>query len=191
MPPFLQDALDLARFRIKPLEHYSYDWWQPVGWLMLLSALPVLGGTLPGFSLGQHLALAVGMNWFRVLFFVFFFGWWLRRTPAGQARLASGSLFPLLVLLGSSDLLLPLLANLPQGVGILLLLVLKGYQLGLALRALAVATDNTVQQVALGALLSIPVMLVVLLFLSILLSIAGVNPEQLLPRPANLSQAVV
>ncbi|GAB3248358.1 hypothetical protein [Chitinimonas naiadis] len=180
MPSFLQDVTDLARFRIKPLEQYAYDWWQPVLWLMLLSIAPMFAGNIRGMGFGEHLAWSVLGSWGRVLFYAMFFGWWLRRLPEGKAALGERSLFPLLVLLSSSELLVPVLALLPKLIASPLIIALKLYQLVLGVRALAISTGIGVRHVVRGAIVSLPVAFLLAMVLTLILMQLGWRPDAML-----------
>lgn len=176
MPPFLQDALDIARFRVKALDHYAYDWWQPVLWLTLLGTLPALTTQIP-VPIGVLLVASVVLTWISALIMVLFFTWWLKKNQAWNGQ---GSLFPLVVLASSSQLLGPIMAILPAPLGELLALAGIVYQLLVLTNALTVATGVPRRQVALGFLTYVGASIVLAVVMTVIAMLLG-----LLPTPPN------
>ncbi|QDQ27968.1 hypothetical protein FNU76_17355 [Chitinimonas arctica] len=174
MPPFFQDALDLARFRVKALEHYAYDWWLPVLWLSFLAVVPPLlalaGSDAP---IAMLLTLSLALTWVTVLMLTFFFGWWLKRDPASKVR---GSLFPLVVLASSGQLLGPLLALLPGGLRTLAHIALLVYQFWVLATALSRATGMSSRYVLKGFLHYFAAWLIVGVVLSVIAGMLGLLP---------------
>ncbi|WP_269530751.1 hypothetical protein [Chitinimonas sp. BJYL2] len=182
MLPFFQDAFDLARFRVKPLEHYAYDWWQPIAWLTTLAILPVLlalGKT--GNPLGM-LAFSLAASWGQALLFTFFFAWWIRKHPQTQIR---GSLFPLVVLASSAQLSGLLLSITPEMLVPLVFLGLLVYQFAVLLNALAKTHSLPVRYMVNGLMVYLAGCFALSVLIAMLLIMAGVEMPQLPAAPAN------
>ncbi|MFC4159571.1 hypothetical protein [Chitinimonas lacunae] len=172
MRKLLTDAFEIACFRIRPLDHYVYPFWQPMLWLSLISAVPVLTGALQA-SLPERLLFFELLGWAQVLLLTIFLSWWLR---LGQRWKGEGSLFPLTVLCHSSALLLVLAPVLETGAFLLFKAALSIYQVVLLVVALSRATGVTRGHVAIGLLASAPTILLVLLISQQFLLQSGWSP---------------
>ncbi|MGQ5523412.1 hypothetical protein ACUHMQ_09135 [Chitinimonas sp. PSY-7] len=178
MPPIFQDALDIARFRVKALEHYVYDWWQPVLWLTVLAALPAFTAIGRTDNLAALVVLAIAINWVQVLLFTFFFGWWVKRHKDWRGQ---GSLFPLVVLSTTTQLtglLLPLIPGLLLTVAMLAMLF---YQFSVLIHALAISTGLPKRHMVNGLLLYF----VMCILIAILLAIVALQAGWIRMPPAN------
>ncbi|WP_215781828.1 hypothetical protein [Paludibacterium sp. B53371] len=149
MNRLLNDALDLFRFRVKPLPAYHHPWWQLALLISLLGLVtsggsPELGHYLPG-----RIGFCIGYNWLETLLFVPFIGLWLRVNPWRFTR----PLLALIVLASSVQLLQPLTSWLPADVADGLLLVLMAYSLLVLSNALALASGQGRLRALLGILL--------------------------------------
>lgn len=170
MPPIIQDAFDIARFRVKTLEHYVYDWWQPVLWLTALAALPAFTAIGRVDQLGSLMLLAVALNWVQALVFTFFFGWWIKKDPHWQGQ---GTLFPLIVLSTTAQLSGLLLAAVPDGLLILAMLAVLFYQFAVLIHALATATGVPKKHLVNGLLIYLLVCVAISMVLAIVAVQAG------------------
>ncbi|PHV11711.1 hypothetical protein [Chitinimonas sp. BJB300] len=177
MPPIFQDALDIARFRVKALEHYVYEWWQPVLWLTVLAALPAFTaiGRVP--SVGFLALLAIILSWVQVLMFTFFFSWWVKRHKDWRGQ---GSLFPIVVLSTTVQLIGLVLPLIPDAVLSLGLLAIWGYQICILVHALTVSTGLPRRHLVNGLLLYF----VGCVLLAVLLAIVALQAGWIRPPPA-------
>lgn len=177
MLPLFKDAIDLACFRVKPVSHYAYTWWQPVLWLTVLGALPALGATDLKASVPVLMVFFIAMTWLQALALTLFFAWWLK---LGKRWGGQGTLFPLVVLATSSQLLEPLLSAVPPSMVLPLTGLLAFYQIAVLTQALNKATGVGMKHVLLGLLAYLPTALILGL---LALSIAG-KAGWLPPLPA-------
>lgn len=152
----LQDALDLARLRVRPLAHYVYVYWQPALWLTGMACVQALFAEGLKASLLERLAFFVVLTWAQVVVLVLFFTWWLSLRQRWNRQ---GSLFPLAVLASSLQFVEPLLALLPADLAVLCVLMLGVYQVVVLIRALSVATGVTTRHVVGGMLVFLPMAL--------------------------------
>ncbi|MEH6459640.1 hypothetical protein [Chitinimonas sp. JJ19] len=182
MLPLFKDAIDLACFRVKPVSHYAYTWWQPVLWLTVLSVLPALGVPENKAGITVPVGLLVAVTWLHALALTFFFGWWLK---LGDRWDGQGSLFPLIVLASSSQLIAPLLNMIPPAVGIPISGVLVFYRLSVLINSLSKATGVEIKHVLVGLLLYLPTVFIVVLLALMLASPAGLLP----PLPTDVGAA--
>ncbi|QNM97695.1 hypothetical protein [Chitinimonas koreensis] len=174
MHPFLLDALDLARFRVRPLSHYGYAWWLPLAWLTLLSVLQALFGSELKASLPVRLVFVVGFAWVQALLLALFFGWWLK---LGKRWSGEGSLFPLVVLCSSAQLFEPAIGLLSEAMQLPVIVLLAFYQLAVWVVACSRATGVTVGYVIGGLFAYLPTALILALLSLSIASSAGWLPD--------------
>lgn len=174
MHPFLLDALDLARFRVRPLSHYGYVWWLPLAWLTLLGALQAVFGSDLQASLPVRLPFAVCLAWVQAMLLALFFGWWLK---LGKRWSGEGSLFPLVVLCSSAQLFQPVIALLPEPLQLPVIALLAFYQLAVWVVACARATGVTIGYVIGGLFAYLPTALILALVSLSIASSAGWLPD--------------
>lgn len=159
MPPFLRDVFSVLRFDFKPLGHYVYPAWQPLAWLTLIGVVAGIGTTEFQAALPVRIAFFVGLNWVEAIGQVLWLMAWqryLRKKPV------TGSLFPVLVIAGSPQLLAPALTLLPESyfmTGFVLLLV---YSFGLLVMALAEALEEAGWRIVLALLAFSPIAFTIL-----------------------------
>lgn len=159
MRKLLTDAFDLARFRVRPLDHYGYPFWQPMLWLSLLAGLQLFGSQIEA-SVPEQLLFYEASAWTITLLLSLFLAWWLR---LGKRWSGEGTLFPILVLCQSLDLLIPLTMALdPVGQAFSKLLLLC-YQIAVMVVALSRSTGVSRAHVGMGLLAATPTLLIVLL----------------------------
>lgn len=157
MLQFFLDAIDLALFRAKPLERYAYDWWVSVVWLTILSCMPVLVADELHASLLERLFFYLVQGWVATVLMSVFLAWWLRM--ASQLK-PDASLFPLIVLASTTDLLQPLLGLIPGDDGQLALELLVIYQFAVLMHALTRSVGVSLGRALLGVVAFIPTALV-------------------------------
>ncbi|SFZ78976.1 hypothetical protein [Chitinimonas taiwanensis] len=175
MPPIILDAIDVARFRVKALSHYAYEWWQPVLLLTALAGLPILIALLGGGVATRQLLPAV-LTWVQVLLFTLFSGWWLKRYPGERP---AGSLFPLVVLASCAQLSSLLLVLVPGVLQLPAFMLLLFYQFAVLVNALAKTNGVPAKHMVNGLFVFVLFVLVLCVFLSILLAMLGVEPAKL------------
>lgn len=191
MPPIILDAIDVARFRVKALSHYAYEWWQPVLLLTALAGLPILIALLGGGVATRQLLPAV-LTWVQVLLFTLFSGWWLKRYPGERP---AGSLFPLVVLASCAQLSGLLLALVPGALQLPAFVLLVFYQFAVLVNALAKTNGVPARHMVHGLLVYLLLVLMLSVLLSVLLVLFGVQPttfaEILLGAPTQTAPAAV
>jgi hypothetical protein len=174
------DALDLARFRVRPVDTYAYPWWQPVSMLTLVGVLPALttrfsapdGGASP-IPFGVLLFGLGVLTWLQAVTQAHFYGWWLRQ--GGRWR-GGASLFPLIVGLATIQLLALPLSMLPDTIRPLLALGFMAYQLVLLPVALSRATGVALGHVLAGLLLyALAAMVLMMIVLQIALGVGWIS----------------
>ncbi len=177
MPPIFQDALDIARFRVKALEHYVYEWWQPVLWLTVLAASPVLRdiGRVPNWEI--LVLFSIVLNWVLILMFTFFIVWWVKRHNGWQGQ---GSLFPVVVLASTPQLINALIPFEQNLFLILIVLALLFYQFTVLIHALAISTGLPRRYMVNGLLL----FMISCTLLFILLMVIAFKAGWIRPPPA-------
>lgn len=139
MPKFVRDVLDLLRFRFHPLAHYVYPAWQTLLWLSLIG---VVGGLAAyEFQAGvlARIAFFIALNVTEtIVLSAWLMAWWrwVLKRPV------QGSLFPLVVLANSAQLLEPVLRLFPETVALALVFPLALYGMLLLIGAVATALDE-------------------------------------------------
>lgn len=166
----LQDALEVATLRVKPLSNYAYQYWQPVLWLTLLGALPAFFDDLLTTDVPQRLLFWIVLTWVQALVMTAFFSWWLKQ---GDRWKGGESLFPLIVLVTSTEIVEPLIDLLPEDLKMIVAIFLLIAQMVILVRALAVATGSGIQHVVSGLIIYLPT--AVLIFLVALNIAASVD----------------
>lgn len=155
--------------RVKPLSHYAYQYWQPALWLTVLGALPAFFDDMLKVDIPQRLLFWIVLMWVQTLVVTAFFSWWLK---VGERWKGGGSLFPLIVLVASTELIEPIISLLPDDLGTFMEVVVLIAQLVILVRALAVATGSGVQHVVTGLFIYLPTAaLIFLLAFQVLVSL--------------------
>jgi len=181
MLKLLQDALEVAMLRVKPLSHYTYEYWQPMLWLTLVGALPAFFDDMLKVDMPQRLLFWVVLTWIQTLVMTAFFSWWLK---LGERWKGGGSLFPLVVLVTSTEVVEPFIDLLPDDLKMGVTLFVLIVQLVVLVRALTVATGSTVQHVVSGVFVYLPTaMLIFLLSLQVLVSLDWVATPPVTEEP--------
>jgi hypothetical protein len=167
MRKFLQDAVDLALFRIKPLDYYVYDWWVPVLWVLIVGTVPAAFATDLNTGVIERVVFFVLLIGVEALVEALFFGWWVRLDTRCTHR---GSLFPLIALLNSFSLLLVLAQMLPPGLNLFAWLVVQIYGAVLEVVAISRSTGASKKHVFAAMLACVPAQFVIL---SLFFQVAG------------------
>ncbi len=156
---FLRDALDVCLLRVKALEEYSYAAWLPAVWLCLIGIADAASSTDLDASAGALLLFFVALNWLKTILLAVWLMLWYRIT---ERKPMEGSLFPLMVLCSTPDLLAPALAVVPGEIGDLLQWVLLAYGTAVTMRALMIATRQKLAGAIIAVLSFLPVGLLLL-----------------------------
>ncbi|MDN0073793.1 hypothetical protein QU481_02645 [Crenobacter sp. SG2303] len=177
MRALIDDAINLVRLKVAPLEHYQYPFWKLAIALTLLGVIAGAGVPELG-SGGGRVLFFVLFTWLETVLFARFIGWWLRqagwRTPL--------PLLGLVVACNGLQLLMPLLSWLPDDVAQAISLALSLASLYVLVNALSRVTKVARVRVALGVLAFAPVALgLMMLTLTLSASLGWVNvPSDLL-----------
>ncbi|GGP19472.1 hypothetical protein [Silvimonas iriomotensis] len=153
---FLRDALDICLMRVKSLEEYSYAAWMPAAWLCLIGIADAASSTDLDASLGARLLFFVSLNWLETVLLAVWLMLWYRIT---ERKALEGSLFPLMVLCATPDLIAPALAQVPGDIGNLLKFALMVYGMTVSVRALMIATRQKLAGAMIAVLSFLPVAL--------------------------------
>ncbi|MBB5190380.1 hypothetical protein HNQ50_001102 [Silvimonas terrae] len=151
---FLRDALDVCLLRIKALEEYSYAAWMPAVWLCLVGMADAASSNDLDASLGGRLVFFVALNWLETILLALWLALWYRIT---ERKPLEGSLFPLMVLCSTPELIAPAVAQLPDALNNLLQLVMMAYGLVISVRALMIATRQKLSSAMIAVLSFLPV----------------------------------
>ncbi|AXK39759.1 hypothetical protein [Crenobacter cavernae] len=158
MQRLFDDVIDLVRGRIQPLAHYQYPFWQPALLLTVMGVFASARAIEIGGPLEGRLLFFVLFTWMQILLFVRFMGWWVRLAGA---RLEA-SLFGLVVLTNSPQLLEPLASWLPDDAAQGVTLVLSVLSVIILVRALSAVSGVSKLRVFLGALCYTPLAILLL-----------------------------
>ena len=114
MQAMIDDALDLARLRVRPLEAYQYPLWQTALLITLLGVIAAAAGD--GWIQGDwstRVGFFVAVSWLETGLLAVFMTGWLRHA----GRQAPHSLLGLVALANAPQLLEPLASWLPADIG--------------------------------------------------------------------------
>lgn len=119
MRKFLSDVWCVLRFDFKPLSHYVYPAWQPLAWLALIC---IVGGVFSPFEVSLlarvlFTLIATGLGMALQTLWVMSWQRYIRGKPV------TGSLFPLIVILATPQLLIAALPALSLSENVLLLVL--------------------------------------------------------------------
>ncbi|GGP27571.1 hypothetical protein GCM10010971_33900 [Silvimonas amylolytica] len=142
--------------RVKSLEEYSYAAWLPAVWLCLIGMADAASSTDLDASAGARLLFFMALNWLETVLLAVWLMLWYRIT---ERKPLEGSLFPLMVLCSTPELVAPALAQLPVGLGNLLQFVLMAYGMAVSVRALMIATRQKLASAIIAVLSFLPVAL--------------------------------
>ena len=161
MNKLIRDVLDLLRFRIQPLSHYVYPAWQPLAWIALIGVV----GAASAYEFQAGFIARVGffvvLNLLETLLLSFWLmGWWrwILKRPINC------SLFPLVVLVSSTQLLEPLTFLLPENLSMAFAFPLAVYGVVLLVVAVAQALNERRALVVAAIIGYLPVALALLHF---------------------------
>ncbi len=159
MTKLVRDALDFLRFRFYPLTHYVSPAWQPLVWLLLIG---VVGGVVAQeFQAGvlERILFFVVLNLLETtLLSAWLMAWWrwILKRPT------QGSLFPLVVLASSAQLLEPLTQFFPESIALAFAFPLALYGVFILVAGVATALSERRVFVVLAILAYLPVALTLL-----------------------------
>ncbi|MBI3144749.1 MAG: hypothetical protein HYZ18_05675 [Pseudogulbenkiania sp.] len=179
------DALDLVRFRVRPLQYYQYSFWQPALLLTALGIIASAGAEGLGDNVQGRVAFFLLFTWLETLLFTQFMGLWLR---LGKWK-PSGSLFGLVVAANGLQIIEPLTSWLPDDAALAGAFALSLLTIMVLVHALATVSGVSRKRILLGVLLFSPLaMLLMGSTLSLAASLDWVKvPEELgieLQQPA-------
>ena len=160
MRKFLHDAVDLALFRFKPLDHYVYEWWVPVLCVALQGTVLSAFATDLNTGVIQRTVFLIASNLVETLLASLFFGWWVRLDKRCTQK---GTLFPLMALLQSAIVLLAVATVLPPGLNALAMLAICLYALVVQVRAISHSTGTGMGHTVAGMLAFLPAQLLLML----------------------------
>lgn len=100
----IDDAIDLLRFRVRPLEMYQYPVWQTTLFLVILAIVSAPGAAGFGDNMPGKIAFMLTFSWLDAFLFARFMAWWLRLAKWQP----TGSLFGLMVIANGVDFIQPL-----------------------------------------------------------------------------------
>jgi hypothetical protein len=146
------DALDLVRFRVRPLQYYQYSFWQPALLLTALGFIASAGADGLGDNVEGRVAFFLLFTWLETLLFTQFMGLWLR---LGKWK-PSGSLFGLVVAANSVQILEPLTSWLPDDVALVGAFALSVLTITILVHALTAVSGVSRLRVLVGVLLFSP-----------------------------------
>ncbi len=149
----VQDALDLMRFRVRPIGHYQYPLSAVILWLLCLGlASALVADTFTG-GMANRLAFFMAVNVVESGLLAWFMAWWLRQSGwQGQE-----SLFGLVVLSHTPQLLEPLLLAVPAPLDSFLAFGLAAWGITILVQALHLTTAMTRGRVIVGMILFMPI----------------------------------
>ena len=177
----IDDAIDLLRFRVKPLEAYQYPAWLPALALTLLAVIGSAGASDLGDDIGGRMTFLVLFTWLETLCFAQFMGVWLRLAKWKQ----TGSLFGLIVVANALQFVEPLTSWLPDQGAMVADMVLSLIEVMVLINALAQVSGVSRLRVLLGILLFSPLALVLLAA-----SLSLASAQGWVKLPADLMQSV-
>lgn len=154
MRKFLDDIWCVLRFDFKPLSHYIYPAWQPLFWMLLIGVMGGLLGDLQAGPLTRALFSLVVFAIEVILQTVWIMLWqrYIRRKPV------EGSLFPLVVILNTPQLLgAVLLLLVPNGMVLPLMVLVALYSLVLSVMAIAEVLEESGWRIVLALLCFAPI----------------------------------
>ncbi|GGY10857.1 hypothetical protein [Paludibacterium paludis] len=156
---FIDDVIDLARFRVAMLERYQYPFWVQA---LVASALGIVSAASAP-QIGRHYGLFVVVfalfTWLSVWLMSRLLGVWTRLCGQPVSLPLTG------LLLGANALsfLSPLTSWLPQDVAVGLLMVMLLYQICLIVNAIAVVSGLSRIVTLLGFVLATPLLMLLML----------------------------
>ena len=173
MQAMIDDALDLARLRVRPLEAYQYPLWQTALLITLLGVIAAAAGD--GWIQGDwstRVGFFVAVSWLETGLLAVFMTGWLRH--AGWQ--APHSLLGLVALANAPQLLEPLASWLPADIGSGVVFALSVWSLLILLHALVLLSGMTRLRVACGMLVFAPLAIIAVSLLVNLGLSAGLLP---------------
>lgn len=177
MTNFISDALKMLRFKFYPLTHYAYPAWQPLAWLMVIGIVGGLGAQEFQAGLLERIIFFVILNLLEALLLsAWLMGWWrwIIKRPV------SSSLFPVVVLASSAQLLEPLTRLLPATLAMNFAFPLAFYGVVLLVVSVATALNERRLLVVLAILAYFPVAMMLLhLAMSLVIGWGWIVPETL------------
>lgn len=149
----VQDMIDLARFRVRPLTEYHYPGWQIMSVVTLIGLFAAASASDIQASVPARIVFFVMLKWLELSLMSWFFNWWMRQ---GENWDGEGEILPLLVASSGINLLAPLLSWFPDGVAQLLAIGMSAYGVLVLVQALSLATGARRGHVIGGVLLFLP-----------------------------------
>lgn len=159
MSKFVLDALDMLRLRFYPQSHYVYPAWQPLAWIVLIGIVGALGASEFQAGLIERIVFFVVLNLAETLLMSFWLmGWWrwVLKRPF------EGSMFPIVAMASSSQLLEPLTFLLPDSLAMAFAFPLAVYGVFLLVAAVARALEERRILVVLAIIAYLPIALTLL-----------------------------
>ncbi|MDR3428585.1 hypothetical protein [Silvimonas sp.] len=156
IPRFLRDALDVSLLRSKTLPEYSYPVWLPALWLTLIGVAGAWANDDFLAAWPIRLGFFILVNWLEAILTALWLMLWFKVI---DKKPVEGSLFPLVVLSSTPQLLVPVFAAMPDPVGSLGLMAVGIYGVVVMIRAVMGATGQKLTSVVIAVLSFIPVAL--------------------------------
>ncbi|WP_137936372.1 hypothetical protein [Chitinivorax sp. B] len=149
----INDMLDLARFRVKPLPEYQYPLWQIMLVVTLMGIFSAAAATDIDAPVPARIGFFVMLEWVELLLMNWFFNWWMRQ---GDNWRGDGDLLPLFVAASGVNLLTPLLSWFTRPLVDVLAVGLSAYSVAIVIHALTLSTGVRRTHVIGGVLLFLP-----------------------------------
>lgn len=153
MPKFFCDMLDVLRLRFKPLSSYVYPSWQPLAWLVLIGVIGGVDAQVFKTGVIERIAFFVTLNLAEALLLsVWLMVWWRYVLN----RPVQGSLFPLVTLATSVQLLELFTRLLPDDIALYAAVSLAFYGVFVLMSSVAAALNEKRGTVLLALLAYLP-----------------------------------
>ena len=155
MNGFLRDTFNACCLRFKPLEQYSYSPWIPCFWLTLIALTDSMANAdaiAPSPAWG--VVFFVLLNWLLTILEALWFAAWFKYIERKPLEV---SVFPLVVIASTPQMLAPVLLLVDQSTANLLGFVLMIYGMLVLIRALAASTGKRIGVAAVSAIAFLPV----------------------------------
>lgn len=152
MQAIFHDAIDLLRWRVRPLEHYRYPLSHILSVLILLGVTGASGAGEMGDNTAGKLVFFTLLGALETLLMAAFMRWWLKLTEQGLQL----PLFGLLLAAGMAQVLQPLTSWMPDDVAQAATLAIALYGMVVMIHALSVVSGLSRVRVLAGTLLFSP-----------------------------------
>lgn len=176
MNTFINDALDVCRFRLNPLVQYQYPTWQL--FVILLGLGLTSAATAEGFvgDVGARVVFFTALNALEIIMLAQFMRWWLRLSGWKE----DAPLLPFILLTHLPQMLEPLSTWFPEPLDQVVGLSFAIYALMVMIHGLAKYSGLTRFRVVMGMVLFTPLALLILsLMLGLAVQLGWIDPSLL------------